>query len=79
MGMFLDWTTDKLLTPVTDITISDRSEKTSMEEKVEIVGSVGNLRQLVDDYREKSGDNYEMEDDPIFMSVERFKTRYSKA
>ncbi len=77
MGMFLDWATEKMLTPVTNMSIAATSEKTSMEEKVEIIGSVDEFRKLVSDYREKAGDNYSMDEDPIFMDVDRFKIRYS--
>lgn len=77
MGMFLDWATDKMLTPVTDINVTKKSETTTMEEKVNIAGSIDDFRKLVDDYREKAGDNYSMDEDPIFMDLDRFKIRYS--
>jgi len=77
MGMFLDWATEKMLTPVTNVSVTEKSEKTSMEEKVEIIGSVDEFRKLVSDYREKAGDNYSMDEDPIFMDIDRFKIRYS--
>ncbi len=48
-----------------------------MAEKVQMAGGVPEFRQLVDDYREKSGDEYDIDEDPLFMDIEKFRNTYS--
>jgi len=73
MGIFLNWLTESIITEPTK-----RSEHTTMAEKMEIAGGVANFRQLVDDYREKAGDSYSIDEDPLFMDIDAFKSIYLK-
>lgn len=76
MGYFKEWLLESL-TPVTEIGSAARQEKTTLHQKADMVGGVANLRQLVAEYREKCGDAYSEEEDPLFMSMEKFVEKYS--
>lgn len=77
MGVFLNWLTENLvLQPIEMIEPTKRSNHTTMAEKVEMAGGVANFRQLVDEYREKAGDSYSTDEDPLFMDIDKFKNIY---